>query len=139
MPSRFARSRACGMARTLKPTTIALDAAARDTSDSEIAPTPPVRIRTRTCSVASLSNAARIASREPCTSVLITTGSSSASPAAIAVSICSTEPRAEIAASLSRLRRLRYSAISRARDSVSTTTNISPDIGVPFRPRISTG
>ena len=37
------------------------------------------------------------------------------------------------------MRRVRYSAISRARASLSTTTQLSPAIGVPFRPRISTG
>ena len=57
----------------------------------------------------------------------------------MADNICSTEPRAPRAASRSRFTRVRYSAISRARASLSTTTQLSPAIGVPFNPRISTG
>ena len=82
-----------------------------------------------------------MASALPCTSALIRTATSFCSPAAMRASIWSSVPRAAVAtpAALSRSLRWRNSLISRARPSFSTTTNGSPAIGTPARPRISTG
>ena len=81
-----------------------------------------------------------IASREPCTSDLMTTGSSLAF-ALLDHRRASARglPRPWVAAEVSRLVRSRNSAISRARSSLSTTTMSSPASGVPLRPSTSTG
>ncbi|CSD55382.1 Uncharacterised protein [Vibrio cholerae] len=73
--------RADASARTLKPTTIALEAAARTASVSVIPPTPEPTILTFTSSVESLVNESAIASTEPCTSAFSTMFSSATSPA----------------------------------------------------------
>ena len=57
--------RAEASARTLKPTTMALEAAAKVASVSVIAPTPEPIIFTLTSSVDNLSNESLIASSEP--------------------------------------------------------------------------
>ena len=85
-------------------------------------------------------NAPASASAEPCTSALISTGSSFALPSAGPYHLFQ---RAAAAGDAGQLgcpsRRARKSAISRARASLSTTWNSSPACGVPSRPRISTG
>ena len=78
----------------------ALDASASVTSDSVIAPTPPCSTRTATSSVPSFSSPATIASIEPWTSDLTTTGSSFAPLPASWLNISSTEPRPVAAARL---------------------------------------
>jgi hypothetical protein len=64
------------LARTLKPMMAALEASASDTSLSVIPPAPEWTMRARTSSVPSLSSALLIASMEPCTSPLMTSGNS---------------------------------------------------------------
>ena len=134
-------SRAWALARTLKPKIAAFDAAARVTSDSVMAPTPPNRMRTLTSSVPMRSRPAVIASSEPCTSDLSTTGSSPSPPSRSWENMSSSVPRAPVAVTCAWSRRLRcrYSVISRARFSLSTTARRSPGSGTPSRPRISTG
>ena len=82
-----------------------------------------------TSSVLILSRPAVIASSEPCTSDLITTGSSPVSPLLSCENISSSVPRAPVAMTCAWSRRLRwrYSVISRARFSLSTATKRSPD------------
>src|SRR5512146_1177083 len=105
-------SRACGLARTLKPTITACDALARITSLSLIPPTAAWRTRTLTWLVPSFWSEALIASSEPCTSDLTTTANSLAAPAAACANICSSVPRAPAAACCSRRRRIdRHAAI----------------------------
>jgi len=60
----------------LKPITAAPEASASEMSDSEMPPTPACTTRAATSSVLSFSSAARIASTEPCTSPLTTSGNS---------------------------------------------------------------
>ena len=78
---------------------------------------------------------------EPCTSALISTGSSLAVPSRMPFDhLLERAAAAGGAGKLAcRSRRARKSAISRARASLSTTWNSSPACGVPSRPRISTG
>ena len=75
-------SRACGLARTLKPTITAAEALARITSLSLMPPTAECSTRSFTSSLDSFSSEPTIASSEPCTSDLTTTASSFAAPAA---------------------------------------------------------
>ena len=107
MPSRLAISRAWGLARTLKPKIMALDAFARVTSDSLMAPTELWSTRTFTSVLVLVrrSRAPLIASIEPCTSPLMTIGSSLASPAWMRVNICSRVPRDPAADAASRFLR----------------------------------
>ena len=141
MPACSARSRASLWARTLKPMMTAFEASASVTSDSVTPPTPPWMTRATTSSLPSFSTAAVIASTEPCTSPLRTIGSS-LRPAAFRLLIMSESevrtagPRA---AAFSRFWRSRYSVISRARASVSTTATRSPASGAPEKPSTSTG
>ena len=95
-----------------------------------------------TSSLPSFSIAAVIASTEPCTSPLTTIGNS-LRPAVFRLLIMSLSevrtmppPRA---ASFSRFWRSRYSVISRARASDSTTATRSPASGAPEKPSTSTG
>ena len=74
-------SRACGMALTLNANTSAEEADAKEMSDSLIAPTEPDKTFIFTNELPIFSNAAFIASKDPCTSVFIMTGSSEDSPA----------------------------------------------------------
>ena len=69
-------------------------ALARITSLSVMPPTAECKTRTATSSVEIFSSEPTIASSEPCTSDLTTTGSSLAMPAAICENICSSVPRA---------------------------------------------
>src|SRR5215472_344988 len=92
--SRRASSRACGLARTLKPMIMPPDARASVTSDSLMPPTAACRMRAPTSSVFIFSSEATIASSEPWTSVLMTTASSFDSPAAMRLNCCSSVPRA---------------------------------------------
>ena len=69
--------------RTLKPMTMAFEAAASSTSDSLMAPTPAWMTRIVTLSVESFSSVSRRTSAEPLTSALRMIGSSVTSPAAI--------------------------------------------------------
>ena len=66
--SRSAVAFAVASGRTLKPMMMALEAAARVTSDSLMAPTPPWMILTTTSSLESLRRLCFTASTEPCTS-----------------------------------------------------------------------
>src|ERR1035437_5320739 len=72
MPWLAARALAPGSGRTLNPITMALAAAARSTSASEIGPTPSATKRSRTKGSANLSRAARSASSDPWLSALTT-------------------------------------------------------------------
>src|SRR5215216_6774216 len=93
MPARSAASCASLLARTLKPMMAALEVSASRMSDSLIPPTPAWITRAATSSVPSLSSAPMIASTEPCTSPLITSGNS-LRPALLSwLIICSSEPR----------------------------------------------
>src|ERR1700722_18461406 len=76
-------SRACGLARTLKPMISAREAFASVMSDSVIAPTPEWRTLTLTSLFSSVifCSAPAMASIEPCTSPLMMTGSMRAEPA----------------------------------------------------------
>src|ERR671928_54867 len=74
MRSRSACSRACLLARTLKPMMAAPAAEANVTSDSVMAPTPEWMTRAETSSLPSFSSAPTMASTEPCTSPLMTSG-----------------------------------------------------------------
>jgi hypothetical protein len=82
-----------------------------------------------------------IASAEPCTSALMTSGSSryflSCSLAIMSAMLVAPAPTGCI--DFSRFWRMRYSVSSRARASFSTTAKVSPGEGTPSRPRISTG
>ena len=69
-PSRSAVAFAVASGRTLNPMMIALDAHARLTSDSLMAPTPPWMILTTTSSLESFRRLCFTASTEPCTSAL---------------------------------------------------------------------
>ena len=82
-----------------------------------------------------------IASIEPCTSPLMTSGNSFSPLVCSCDIICSSEPRwpACLATAFSRALRWRYSVISRARASLLTTAKRSPACGVPCRPSTSTG
>ncbi|MCY1240848.1 hypothetical protein D9M72_537160 [compost metagenome] len=93
MPARSAAERACALARTLKPMIAAFDASASEMSDSVIPPAPECTMRARTSSVPSLSRAPAIASIEPCTSPLMTSGNSLRPEVWSWVIICSSEPR----------------------------------------------
>ena len=72
----MAQSLAEALALTLKPIIEALDASASITSLSVIAPTPECKIKTLTSSVLIFSKAWTIASEDPWTSALTTSGSS---------------------------------------------------------------
>ncbi len=80
-----------------------------------------------------------MASPDPCTSDLSISGSSLTflSASLLIMSVRDTAPTG--ARVFSRRRRSRYSVISRARASFSTTAKASPGSGAPSRPRISTG
>ena len=97
MPARSAASRASLLARTLKAMIGTPDASASVTSDSEMPPTPECSTRAATSSVPSLSSAPMIASTEPCTSALITSGNSLRPEVLACAIICSSEPRMPVA------------------------------------------
>ena len=97
MPARSAASRASLWARTLKPMIGTPDASASVTSDSVMPPTPEWITRAPTSLVPSFSIAPMIASSEPCTSALMTSGNS-LRPAVLSwLIICSSEPRMPVA------------------------------------------
>ena len=93
MPACSAASRASLLARTLKPMIAAPEASASVTSDSEMPPTPEWMMRAPTSSVPSFSSAPTIASTEPCTSPLMTSGNSLRPAVLTCAIICSSEPR----------------------------------------------
>ena len=93
MPLRSAALAASLLARTEKPMIAALKPSASVTSDSVMPPTPACRMRAATSSVPSFSSEPRMASSEPCTSALMTSGNS-LRPAVLSCDIiCSSEPR----------------------------------------------
>ena len=134
-------SRACGLARTLKPMIMAPDARASVTSDSLMPPTAGMQHAHGDLVGSAASTALpTIASSEPCTSDLMTTGSSLVSPAAmlrehLLQRAAALPPWPGFPAACWR----RNSLTSRARASFSTTTKSSPARGVPCRPSTSTG
>ena len=91
------------------------------TSLSVMPPTPACSTCAPTSSVPSLSSAPWIASAEPCTSALMTSGNSRFSPASRVLSNWSRVWREDVAWRASRRLRARYSVTSRARASESTT------------------
>ena len=131
--------RAEASARTLNPTTIALDAAASVASVSVIAPTPEPMILTLTSSVDNLINESLIASSEPWTSDLITTFTSEISPSAMLANMFSNLAFCWRASFTSRNLPWRNKATSRAFFSSFTTVASSPEVGTPLKPIISTG
>ena len=125
---------------TLKPITRPLLAAASITSDSVIAPTPLWMMSTPTLGPASLVTAWATASTEPCTSPFSTRRSSLASPVRARWSSVSSVsftriPPSSVCRSLSP----RWSAISLAAFSSSTTLITSPAVGTPESPTTSAG
>ena len=126
--------------RTLKPIMIALDAAARLTSDSLIAPTPPWMTLTTTSSLDSFIRLCFTASTEPCTSALTISGSSFTFPALIWENRSSRESFIFVSSiNLFLLSEIKVSAKLLASFSFSGCTNTSPAFGTSLRPRISTG
>ena len=91
--SRSASTAALRSGRTLKPTMIALEAIANNTSDSEMAPTPERSNWTCTFSLRSLRRVSSSTSSDPCTSALSTIGSSLTSPRLRLSWNCSSESR----------------------------------------------
>ena len=81
IPCRSASWRASADGRTLKPITIAFEAAARLTSFSVMPPTPVWMTLTRTSGCSILASSPTIASTEPCTSALRTMLRSATAPA----------------------------------------------------------
>ena len=101
-------------------------------------PTPANNMRTLISSVEILLSAVTIASTEPCTSPLITTGYSIAR---VADRLSNRFSRFGVTCAVRTLVdcSLRYKATSRARASFSTTVRTSPADGTPVRPSTSTG
>ena len=119
---------------------IALDALARLTSDSLIAPTPPWMILTTTSSLESFRRLCFTASTEPCTSAFTMMFSSLRSPAWICENRSSRDILAFVSSSSRSLPSLtKVSAKFLASLSFSHATKISPAFGTSERPRISTG
>ena len=119
---------------------IALEALARDTSDSLIAPTPPWITLTITSSLESLVRLCFTASTEPCTSALMMMGSSLMLPALIWLNRSSRDSFALVSSiSLFLPSEMKVSAKLLASFSFSVATNTSPALGTSLRPRISTG
>ncbi|MNN20582.1 hypothetical protein D3C81_1338670 [compost metagenome] len=125
--------------RTLKPITIALEAAARVMSDSVIAPAPLWIIFTRTPSTSILAKEPLSASTEPCTSPLMITLRSLISPSLMCLNRSSRVTRVFVFSSDWRWVVERLSAIARALRSSSNAMNGSPACGTSVRPVISTG
>ena len=140
-PSRSAIARVSAFGRTLNPTTIPFDAAARLMSFSVIPPTPEWMTFTRTSACWILASSLTIASTEPCTSPLTTMFRSWTSPAwRCSNRFSSVMPDVGRVANCSRRRRsARFCARSRASRSFSTTRASSPAGGGLSKPRISTG
>ena len=107
------------------------------TSDSVIAPTPLWIISTFTFGVLSLVSAWATASTEPCTSPLMTTRSSLASPSFVRCRSDSSESLDVFPRSAWRSLVMRWSAISLAAFSSSTPLMVSPAVGTPERPTTS--
>ena len=118
---------------------MASDAAASDTSDSEICPTPLWMTFTCICSVESLMSESLNASTEPSTSPLTMMFSSWKSPRASRRPTSSSVSIFCVRRPCSRCSCSRLLAISRASCSVSMTWKVSPAAGAPFRPRMRAG
>ena len=119
---------------------IALEAEARETSDSLMAPTPPWITFTTTSSLDSLVKLCFTASTEPWTSALMIRGSSFTFPALIWLNRSSRDSFALVSSrSLFLLSEMKVSAKLRASFSLSVATNTSPACGTSFKPKISTG
>ena len=141
MPSRSAASRASLLARTLKPMIGAPEASASVTSDSVMPPTPACRTRAATSSVPSLSSAPTIASTEPCTSPLMTSGNS-LRPRCLGLRHHLLERAAHAGGARRRLLALLAGAVFgdfAGAASFSTTAKRSPASGAPEKPSTSTG
>ena len=135
----LATSLALPVGRTLKPMTMASEAAASITSLSLMAPIPERMMFTRTSSVESFCRASRRASSVPWTSALSTILSSLTSPSRSFSKIFSRDMRVFWACSSSRTLRCRYSATRRAAFSSGMTRKSSPARGTSSKPRTSTG
>ena len=125
--------------RTWNPTIIASEAAARETSDSEIAPTPLWITFTWICSVDNLINESLNASTEPSTSPLTMMFNSWKLPKAIRRPNSSNVRIFCVRKPCSRANCSRLLVISRASWSLSTTWNVSPAAGAPFNPNTKAG
>ena len=140
MCSRSAIAAALRSGRTLNPTMTALDAAAKTTSPSLMAPAPLLISRTLTRSSPSLLRASARTSAEPCTSALTMIGSSRVPPSAIC---CCSDSRVRRPPFSPRVFSLacpwRSIAICRALAASATAWNVSPGCGSPVSPRTSVG
>ena len=139
MPSFSAILRALALGRTWKPMMMALEAAARSTSLSEIAPTARWITFTFTSSVESLMRESVRASIEPSTSALSTMLSSLKLPMAIRRPISSRVMCWVVLMPWMRMSCSRLLAMSLASFSSSSTLKLSPAVGAPFRPSTDTG
>ena len=125
---------------TLKPMMMALEAEARDTSDSLMAPTPPWITFTITSSLDSFTRLCFTASTEPCTSALTMIGSSLMLPALIWLNKSSSDNLAFVSSSnLFLPSEINVSAKFLASFSFTVPTRTSPAFGTSLSPRISTG
>ena len=139
MPTFSAVLRAPASARVLKPMTTALDACARCTSDSLIAPTAAWMTSTLTSSVESFCSDWTKASCEPCTSALMISASVFVPPSPICPRMFSRLAACFLASFTSRNFPCRNSAISRALRSSAKTIASWPADGTSERPSTSTG
>ncbi len=133
-----AASRAFACGRTPKPMMMALDAAARVTSVSEMAPTAEWMMLMRTSDWSILPMESARASMVPWASALTTRLSSLSSFLLISSNRVSSVTCLTLFCSSMRALRARCSARSRASRASSKTRNSSPAAGTELRPKIST-
>ena len=138
-PSASAIFLALAEGRTLKPITMASEAVASNTSDSDMAPTPLCIIRIAISSVESFSNESAKASTDPSTSPFNIKFNSLKLPRAKRRPISSSVMCFLVLIPVSRSICARLVASSLASDSLSNTLNFSPACGAPLKPNTCTG